>query len=102
MYTSRVMAGEQLFKESPVDADMVIGVPDSGMAAAIGYSKASGIPFGMGLIKNRYVGRTFISPSQEIRERAVSVKLNALKINVEGKRVILIDDSIVRGTTSKD
>ncbi|WAG70094.1 MULTISPECIES: amidophosphoribosyltransferase [unclassified Clostridium] len=101
VYTSRVAAGEQLFKESPVDADMVIGVPDSGMAAAIGYSKISGIPFGMGLIKNRYVGRTFISPTQEIRERAVSVKLNALKINVEGKRVILIDDSIVRGTTSK-
>ncbi|MEK6263928.1 MAG: amidophosphoribosyltransferase [Clostridium sp.] len=101
VYSSRVSAGEQLFEESPVDADMVIGVPDSGMAAAIGYSKASGIPFGMGLIKNRYVGRTFISPTQEIRERAVSVKLNALKINVEGKRVILIDDSIVRGTTSK-
>lgn len=101
VYTSRVLAGEQLFKESPVEADMVIGVPDSGMAAAIGYSKVSGIPFGMGLIKNRYVGRTFISPTQEIRERAVSVKLNALKINVEGKRVILIDDSIVRGTTSR-
>jgi amidophosphoribosyltransferase len=101
VYASRVKAGEQLFEESPIDADMVIGVPDSGMAAAIGYSKASGIPFGMGLIKNRYVGRTFISPTQEIRERAVSVKLNALKINVEGKRVILIDDSIVRGTTSR-
>ncbi|MGH4121191.1 amidophosphoribosyltransferase [Clostridium sp.] len=101
VYASRVRAGEQLFEESPIDADMVIGVPDSGMAAAIGYSKASGIPFGMGLIKNRYVGRTFISPTQETRERAVSVKLNALKINVEGKRVILIDDSIVRGTTSK-
>ncbi|WP_253205455.1 amidophosphoribosyltransferase [Clostridium estertheticum] len=101
VYTSRVAAGEQLFKESPVDADMVIGVPDSGLASAIGYSKMSGIPFGIGLVKNRYVGRTFISPTQEIRERAVSVKLNALKINVEGKRVILIDDSIVRGTTSK-
>ncbi len=80
---------------------MVIGVPDSGIAAAIGYSEISGIPFGIGLIKNRYVGRTFISPTQELREKAVSVKLNALKVNVEGKRVILIDDSIVRGTTSK-
>ena len=101
VYTSRVQAGKQLFEECPVEADMVIGVPDSGIAAAIGYSEISGIPFGIGLIKNRYVGRTFISPTQELREKAVSVKLNALKVNVEGKRVILIDDSIVRGTTSK-
>ena len=76
-------------------------VPDSGIPSAIGYSKASGIPYGTGFIKNRYVGRTFISPSQEVRERAVAVKLNPLKVNVQGKRVILIDDSIVRGTTSK-
>lgn len=101
VYTSRVAAGEELYKESPVEADVVIGVPDSGIPAAVGYAKASGIPYGIGLIKNKYVGRTFITPSQEIRERAVSVKLNALKVNVEGKRIVLIDDSIVRGTTSK-
>lgn len=101
VYSSRVRAGELLYEESPVDADMVIGVPDSGISAAVGYAKASGIPYGIGLIKNKYVGRTFISPTQEMRERAVSVKLNALKVNVEGKRIVLIDDSIVRGTTSK-
>ncbi|MVX64146.1 amidophosphoribosyltransferase [Clostridium chromiireducens] len=101
VHTTRVKAGEQLFKEHPLDADLVIAVPDSGIPAAIGYAKASGIPYDTGFIKNRYVGRTFISPSQEIRERAVAVKLNPLKVNLEGKRVILIDDSIVRGTTSK-
>lgn len=101
VYNSRELAGEQLFKESPVDADIVIGVPDSGLAAAAGYAKASGIPYGIGLIKNRYVGRTFIAPTQELREKAVSVKLNPLKVNIEGKRVVIIDDSIVRGTTSK-
>lgn len=101
VHTSRVRAGEQLYKEHPVNADIVIAVPDSGVPAAIGYAKASGIPYDTGFIKNRYVGRTFISPSQEIRERAVAVKLNPLKVNLEGKRVILIDDSIVRGTTSK-
>ncbi|MFA6940722.1 MAG: amidophosphoribosyltransferase [Clostridiaceae bacterium] len=101
VYEARVRAGEILYKEAPAEADIVIGVPDSGIPAAMGYAKASGIPYGIGLIKNRYVGRTFISPSQEIRERAVSVKLNALKVNVENKRVVLIDDSIVRGTTSK-
>lgn len=101
VYLSRVAAGEMLYKECPADADIVIGVPDSGVAAAVGFSKASGIPYEIGLIKNKYVGRTFISPSQEIRERAASVKLNALKVNIEGKRVVLIDDSIVRGTTSK-
>lgn len=99
VYSSRVKAGEQLFRECPVEADVVVGVPDSGLPAAVGYAKASGIPYNMGLIKNRYVGRTFIAPSQELRERAVAVKLNPLKVNVEGKRVILIDDSIVRGTT---
>ncbi|WP_297423484.1 amidophosphoribosyltransferase [Clostridium sp.] len=101
VHTTRVKAGEQLFKEHPLDADVVIAVPDSGIPAAIGYAKASGIPYDTGFIKNRYVGRTFISPSQEIRERAVAVKLNPLKSNLEGKRVILIDDSVVRGTTSK-
>jgi amidophosphoribosyltransferase len=101
VYTSRVAAGKQLSKESPVEADIVIGVPDSGIQAAMGYAKASGIPYDTGFIKNKYVARTFISPSQELRERAVSVKLNPLKVNVEGKRVILIDDSIVRGTTSR-
>lgn len=101
VYEARIRAGEILYKESPAEADIVIGVPDSGIPAAVGYAKASGIPYGIGLIKNRYVGRTFISPSQEQRERAVSVKLNALKVNVENKRVVLIDDSIVRGTTSR-
>jgi len=101
VHTTRVKAGEQLFKEHPLKADLVIAVPDSGIPAAIGYAKASGIPYDTGFIKNRYVGRTFISPSQEIRERAVAVKLNPLKVNLEGKNVILIDDSIVRGTTSK-
>lgn len=101
VYLSRVAAGESLYRECPAEGDIVIGVPDSGIAAAVGYSKASGIPYGIGLIKNRYVGRTFIAPSQELREKAVSVKLSPLKVNIEGKRVILIDDSIVRGTTSK-
>jgi len=101
VYNSRELAGEELYREAPVEADIVIGVPDSGLAAAAGYAKASGIPYGIGLIKNRYVGRTFISPTQELREKAVAVKLNPLKVNIEGKRVVIIDDSIVRGTTSK-
>lgn len=101
VYSARVAAGEILYKECPVEADVVIGVPDSGIASAVGFAKASGIPYGIGLIKNRYVGRTFIAPSQEMREKAVKVKLNALKVNIEGKRVVLIDDSIVRGTTSR-
>jgi amidophosphoribosyltransferase len=98
---SRVKAGEKLFEEYPVDADIVVGVPDSGISAAMGFSKASKIPFEMGLIKNKYIGRTFIAPSQEEREDAVNVKLNVLKESVKGKSVVLIDDSIVRGTTSK-
>jgi amidophosphoribosyltransferase len=101
VYTTRVKSGEQLFREHKIEADLVIAVPDSGVPAAIGYAKASGIPFGTGFVKNRYVGRTFISPSQEIREKAVAVKLNPLKVNVQGKRIIMIDDSIVRGTTSR-
>lgn len=101
VYEARFKAGEKLYEENPVEADVVIGVPDSGMAAAMGYAKASGIPYGIGFVKNKYVGRTFIAPSQSIREKAVAVKLNPLKINVQGKRVVLIDDSIVRGTTSR-
>lgn len=101
VYSSRVAAGERLYDECPIEADVVIGVPDSGVAAAVGFAKASGIPYGIGLIKNKYVGRTFIAPSQEAREKAVKVKLNVLKVNVKGKRVVIIDDSIVRGTTSR-
>ncbi|WP_338433234.1 amidophosphoribosyltransferase [Clostridium tyrobutyricum] len=101
VYESRVKAGKILYRESPVDADIVIGVPDSGIPAAVGFAEASGIPYGIGFIKNKYIARTFIAPSKEMRERAVSVKLNPLKINVSGKRVVIVDDSIVRGTTSK-
>ncbi|OPJ57531.1 amidophosphoribosyltransferase [Clostridium oryzae] len=101
VYESRVRAGKTLFEEHPVDADIVVGVPDSGLAAAVGYAEASGIPYGTGFIKNKYVGRTFIAPTQEIRERAVSIKLNVLKVNVKDKRVVLVEDSIVRGTTSR-
>ncbi len=101
VHYSRVRAGEELYNEYKIDADIVVAVPDSGIPAAIGYSKASGIAYDTGFVKNRYVGRTFITPSQEIREKAVAVKLNPLKVNISGKRVILIDDSIVRGTTSR-
>lgn len=96
---ARMKAGEFLAKESPVKADVVIGVPDSGLDAALGYSLESGIPYGVGFIKNRYIGRSFIQPSQGQREDAVRIKLNAVKENISGKRVIMIDDSIVRGTT---
>ncbi|SHH36182.1 amidophosphoribosyltransferase [Clostridium collagenovorans DSM 3089] len=99
--SSRIEAGKKLFEECPVEADLVVGVPDSGLSSAVGYSKASGIPFEIGLMKNKYVARTFIAPTQELRERAVSLKLTALRDIIEGKRIILIDDSIVRGTTSK-
>ena len=101
VYRARIEAGKHLFEQYPMDADLVIGVPDSGLTAALGYSEASGIPYGQGLIKNRYVGRTFIKPTQGQREIMVRTKLNALKSEIEGKRIILIDDSIVRGTTSK-
>lgn len=101
IYESRKNAGRILAKEHPVDADMVIAVPDSSIPAAIGYAEESGIPFGEGLMKNRYVGRTFIQPTQSMRELAVRLKLTPLKQNVNGKRLIMIDDSIVRGTTSK-
>ena len=100
VYLSRREAGRILARESAVDADLVIAVPDSGTVAAIGYAEESGIPFGEGLVKNRYVGRTFIQPTQEMRELSVRMKLNVLEENVRGKRIIMIDDSIVRGTTS--
>ena len=101
VYQTRLNIGEQLHELYPIDADVVIPVPDSSIPAAIGYSRASGIPYGEGLIKNRYVGRTFIMPTQEERELAVRLKLNPIKDAIKGKKIILIDDSIVRGTTSK-
>lgn len=101
VYESRVEAGRLLAKQMKVDADVVIGVPDSGIPAAIGFAEASGIPYAIGLVKNKYIGRTFIKPTQALREQAVMVKLNPLKVNLEGKRVVIIDDSLVRGTTSK-
>ncbi len=101
VHEARVRAGAFLAKKHPVDADIVVGVPDSGLDAAIGYSRESGIPYGMGFIKNRYIGRTFISPGQKSREDKVRIKLNPIASVVRGKRVVLIDDSIVRGTTSK-
>lgn len=96
---ARMKAGEFLAKESPVDADIVIGVPDSGLDAALGYSRQSGIPYGVGFIKNKYIGRSFIQPNQGQREDSVKIKLNTVRENINGKRVIMIDDSIVRGTT---
>ena len=101
VYQSRVEAGKRLAIDDDVEADMVIGVPDSALAAAMGYAQQSGIPYGDGLAKNRYVGRTFIQPEQGMRELGVRTKLNALTRNVRGKRLILVDDSIVRGTTSR-
>lgn len=100
VYMARRNAGRILAKEHPVEADMVIAVPDSGIAAAIGYAEESGIPYGVGLIKNKYMGRTFIQPNQKMRELAVRLKLNVLSENIKGKKLVLIDDSIVRGTTS--
>ena len=100
VYASRILAGRYLAIDSPVDADLVVGVPESGNAAALGYSLQSGIPYGTAFVKNGYVGRTFIKPKQSSRESSVRVKLNVLKEAVNGKRVIMIDDSIVRGTTS--
>jgi amidophosphoribosyltransferase len=100
VHLARQEAGRYLAIEHPVDADIVCGVPDSGLDAALGYSKQSGIPYGLAFIKNRYIGRTFIQPSQGERERSVKIKLNALRSSIEGKRVVLIDDSIVRGTTT--
>ena len=100
LHGARVRMGERLAEEAPVDADIVIPIPDSGTPAAIGYARASGIPFNEGLIKNRYVGRTFIQPDQAIREHGIRTKFNPLA-DVEGKRVVVVDDSIVRGSTTR-
>ncbi|MBO8171699.1 MAG: amidophosphoribosyltransferase [Bacillaceae bacterium] len=100
VHLARKRLGKQLAKEAPVEADVVTGVPDSSISAAIGFAEETGIPYELGLIKNRYVGRTFIQPSQEMRSRGVQMKLNAVQKIVKGKRVVMIDDSIVRGTTS--
>lgn len=99
VHTARINAGRFLAKEHPVDADVVIGVPDSGLDAALGYSRESGIPYGIGFLKNKYIGRTFIAPGQKMREDKVKIKLNPISDTLKGKRVIMIDDSIVRGTT---
>ena len=101
VYDARKNIGEELAHESPTDADMVIPVPDSGVPAALGYSQASGIPFELGIIRNHYVGRTFIEPSDRIRHLGVRLKHNPNRAKLKGKRVVLVDDSIVRGTTSK-
>ena len=100
VHTARLNAGRILAQEHPVDADVVIGVPDSGLDAALGYSRESGIPYGIGFLKNKYIGRTFIAPGQKVREDKVRIKLNPISDTLKGKRVIMIDDSIVRGTTS--
>ncbi|MCB6200559.1 amidophosphoribosyltransferase [Extibacter muris] len=99
VYHSRIIAGKALAKSYPVDADLVVGVPDSGLVAAKGYSEESGIPYGMAFHKNSYVGRTFIKPSQSERESSVKIKLNVIEEVVRGKRIVMVDDSIVRGTT---
>jgi amidophosphoribosyltransferase len=101
VHTTRRRMGELLARQSNVEADIVMGVPDSGVPAAEGYAKASGIPFGYGLVKNRYIGRTFIAPDQNMRAASVRRKLNPLRENIEGQRLIVVDDSIVRGTTTR-
>jgi len=101
VHQARIHMGEQLAEQAPVEADMVMGVPESGVPAAEGFARRSGIPFGQGLVKNRYIGRSFIAPSQELRARAVRMKLNPLRENLDGKRVVVVDDSIVRGTTQR-
>lgn len=101
VHDARKRAGAFLAKQYKIDADIVIGVPDSGLDAALGYSQASGIPYGIGFLKNKYIGRTFIAPDQKMREDRVKIKLNVIASAVKGKRVILVDDSIVRGTTSR-
>lgn len=101
VHAFRKRSGRLLWQESPADADVVVGVPDSSLSAAMGYAEASGLPYEMGLIKNKYIGRTFIQPSQELREKGVRMKLSAVRSIVKGKRVVLVDDSIVRGTTSR-
>ncbi len=99
VHHARVRQGEALAEQAPVEADMVMGVPESGVPAAEGYARASGIPFGQGLVKNRYIGRTFIAPSQEMRALGVRMKFNPLRENIEGRRIVVVDDSVVRGTT---
>jgi amidophosphoribosyltransferase len=99
IHQARIRMGEQLAEQAPVAADMVMGVPESGVPAAEGFARRSGIPLGQGLVKNRYIGRSFIAPSQEMRAQAVRMKLNPLRENIEGKRLVVVDDSIVRGTT---
>ena len=101
VHATRVAVGEQLAKEHPVEADLVIPVPESGTPAAVGYARASGIPYGAGLVKNSYVGRTFIQPSQTIRQLGIRLKLNPLREIIEGKRIVVVDDSIVRGNTQR-
>ena len=102
IHASRVTAGRLLARQHPVEADLVIGVPDSGLDAAVGYARESGIEYGYGFVRNPYVGRTFIKPTQDQRANAVNIKLNVLKSTVAGKRIVMVDDSIVRGTTSAD
>ena len=101
VHHARVRQGELLAEQAPVEADMVMGVPESGLPTAEGYARTSGIPYGQGLMKNRYIGRTFIAPTQELRAQAVRMKLNPLRENLAGKRVVVVDDSVVRGTTQK-
>ena len=100
LYSARLAMGEELAKEHPADADMIMGVPDSATVAGIGYAQQSGIPYGEGLLKNRYVGRTFIEPDQRIRDLGVRLKFNPLPKLLNGKRLVVVDDSIVRGTTT--
>ncbi len=101
VYHARRRMGQILAREAPVDADMVLGVPDSGIPPALGFAEESGIPYGDGIVKNRYVGRTFIQPTQEMRQMGIRIKLNPLPSMIRGKRIVVIDDSIVRGNTSK-
>jgi amidophosphoribosyltransferase len=101
VHAARVEIGRRLAKEHPADADLVIPVPESGTPAAVGYAEASGIPYGLGLVKNSYVGRTFIQPSQTIRQLGIRLKLNPLRDVIRGKRLVVVDDSIVRGNTQR-
>ncbi len=101
VHNFRKLSGRLLYEEAPVEADMVVGVPDSSLSAATGYAEASGLPNEMGLVKNKYIGRTFIQPTQELRDNGVMMKLSAVRTIVSGKRIVLVDDSVVRGTTSK-
>ena len=101
MHSTRVEVGRRLAQEHPVEADLVIPVPESGTPAAIGFAEASGIPYGLGLVKNSYVGRTFIQPSQTIRQLGIRLKLNPLRDVIRGKRLVVVDDSIVRGNTQR-